>query len=162
MNVVEVFSPNLQNWNEIRERIFLLEKQAFAALAFTSEEISSDFTNPNNTVILLKNDKSEIIGFIYAKPVEEAEPERVSEKGETAYIWDTVIEKEYRGRKLVGMLTGKLEEELGRKGYKYMERCAVVANNYANNVLKNYQDRIVKQEPIDSMYGPQIYLRIRL
>lgn len=163
MFTTEIFQSEHSSWNKIKDRIIFLEQEAFGDKAFTNEQISEDFLNKNNFVVLLKEKESDmIVGFTYAKPIEEAEPNRAEEKGETAYIWDTVIKKEYRGRGLVGILTSRLEEELIKKNYKYIERYAIVANNYANNILKHYKDRIVKSKPYDSIYGPQVYFRIKL
>ena len=148
MFTTEVFKPNPDDFGKIKDTIISLESGGFGDKSFTSQQISEDFLNKNNTIILLKETRTDaIVGFTYAKPIEEAEANRVSEKGETAYIWDTVIKKEHWGKRLVGVL---------------VERCAVITNNYAENVLKNYEDRIVKTYPLDSAYGPQIFFRIKL
>jgi len=159
----EVFLPSPSTWEEIKNTIISLEHEAFGDKAFTDEEISSDFLNEKNIIVLLKKEEtSEIVGFVYAKPVEEAEAERVAEKGETAYLWDIIIKQEYRGQHLAGILMNKIEEELKSMNYKYMDLCAVKENNFAENISKTYQGRIVKSEPIDSKWGPQVFFRIRL
>lgn len=150
-------------WDKIGDTIIKLEREAFGDKSFTIDYLKSDFINPNNIVILLKEKNTEkIIGFTYAKPIEEAEPDRKAEKGETAYIWDTIIDKAYQGRHLVGIMMDRLEEELRKRNYKFIERNSLLEKNYADNVVKHYKDRIVKSEPIDSIWGKQIFFRIRL
>jgi hypothetical protein len=57
---------------------------------------------------------------------------------------------------------GRMEEELRNMGYVYFEIDAVTANNYAGNIAKFYKYRILKSEPHDSRWGPQVYFRIKL
>ena len=150
----DVFAPSTTSWKEIRERIILLEREAFEERAFSDEDMSADFSDEKNSIVLLKQDGSnKIIGFTYAKP----------ESPETAFMWDTVIDKDFRGKNLVGMLMACLEQELKRKGYIYLEREAAVAHNYARNIAKAYKGRIMEQSaPHDSVYGQQVFFRIRL
>lgn len=158
----EVYQPDKSKWAQIRQRILLLEKEAFGDKAFDDAEIEKDFLNPRNAIALLK-DESEVIGFTYARPLDEAdEPCREAEARETAYIWDTVIDKRYRGRHLVGPLMDELEGELRKRGYSFVERMAAVANDYAANVAKHYGDRVVASEPQETQYGKQVFFRIRL
>lgn len=78
-------------------------------------------------------------------------------------MWNTIIHESLRGKRLVGMMMGKMEEVLRIRGYQYVERYVVIANNYAKNVAKNYDNRIVTQESYFSeQYGPQIFFRIKL
>lgn len=162
MFTTEVYKPNLAAWEKIQDRIIALEQEAFGEKAFSVQELAKDFLNEKNTIILLK-DSDLVIGFTYARSLDEAdEPGREDEIGETAYMWDTVIQKEYRGRHLVGVLMNALEEELRRKKYRYVERVAAVANNYANNIAKHYKDRIVRSEPRETKYGSQVFFRIKL
>ena len=148
-------------WSSIQESIFKLEDEAFGDKSFSVQELESDFINESNVIILLWH-TDKIIGFTYAKPVEEAEPERIQEKGETAWIWDVVISKEYRGRHLVGLMMEALEQELKRRNYVYIESATLVANNYAANTQKHYKNRIINSYPMDSKWGPQVFFRIKL
>jgi ribosomal protein S18 acetylase RimI-like enzyme len=158
----EIYHPSPAAWNAVKDDVVFLERQAFKDKAFSPEEIEKDFLNERNTIALLK-DGAKVIGFTYARPLDEAdEPGRESEAAETCYIWDTVIGEEYRGRHLVGGLTGILEQELKRRGYSYMERTSMVANNYAANIARSYGDRIVRSEPKTTQYGEQVFFRIRL
>ena len=163
MFATENFIPGAVSLEAIKETIFSLEQEAFGDKAFTEKEMTADFTNKNTVVVLLKEKETDkIIGFMYARPIEEVEPERIAEKGETAYLWDIVIKEEYRGRHLAGSLTAALEDELRKRNYVYMELDARTANNYAANVAKVYKDRIIKSEPHDSIWGPQVFFRIKL
>ncbi len=90
------------------------------------------------------------------------EPGREGEAHETAYIWDTVIKKEYRGKGLVGRMMDLLEEELRRDGYLFVERVAAVSNDYAENIMDHYKDRIVATEKRETKYGSQVFFRIKL
>jgi len=56
----------------------------------------------------------------------------------------------------------RIEEELKKMNYKYIDLCAVIANNFAENISKIYKERIIKSESLDSKWGPQIYFRIKL
>lgn len=156
------FENNIDNWEQIKDRIIAIENEAFEVEPFPEDVLKRDFLDSDNVVVLLK-DESEIVGFTYAKPREPDTPDDSPAKpGETAMIWDTVIDKRYRGQGLLRLMMEKLEEELRARGFKYMERNARIANNFATNIAKNYGDRIIKSFPLDSQWGPQVFFRIRL
>jgi Acetyltransferase (GNAT) family len=101
MFTTERFQSSPVSWEKIKEQVIVLEREAFGDQAFTDDVISEDFLDSNSIIFLLKEKELDtVVGFLYAKPIEYAEPARESEKGETAYIWDTVIQKEYRGQHL--------------------------------------------------------------
>jgi GNAT superfamily N-acetyltransferase len=159
----EVFDNNPSRWMEIKENIVSLEKEAFEEEPFTAETLEADFLDPQNIIVLLKGIESEeIIGFAYAKPSESETEDSPAKPGGTAWMWDTVIQKEYRGRGLLGVIMSVLEEELKTRGFKYLERNALVANNFAENISKYYKDRIIKTFSLDSRWGPQVFFRIKL
>lgn len=163
MFTTEIFQSRSSSWEEVKERVIFLEREAFENNAFPVEELTIDFLNENNIIVLLKNTElNEVVGFVYAKPIEDAEPSRSNEKGETAYLWDIVIKKEYRGRHLTGILMERIEEELKKMNYKYIDLCAVTANNFSDNISKVYKERIIKSESLDSKWGPQVFFRIKL
>lgn len=162
MSITEIYKPSEAAWAEIRSAVIALEKDAFGDKAFSDDEIAKDFLSARNTTVLLK-DEGEVVGFTYARPLDEAgEPDRESEAHETAYVWDTIIDKRYRGKGLIGSLMGELEKELKRKGYSFIERTAVVANDYAAHIAKRYGDRIITSEPVETKYGKQVFFRIKL
>ncbi len=163
MILVEVFDNNQSSWVEIKDTIVSLEKEAFEQHPFIEDELEKDFLNPENTIVFLKNlDSQEVIGFAYAKPREPETSDSPAKPGETAWMWDTVIKKEFRGKGYLGVIMDKLEEELRNRGFKYLERNALVANNFAENISKHYKERIIKNFPLESKWGPQVFFRIKL
>lgn len=163
MITTKIFTPSLANWELIKNKILFIEKEAFGSGAFGEEKIMTDFLDPKNIVVLLKDQTTdEVVGFTYAKPFEPETDDSPALPGETAWVWDTVIQKEYRGRSLLGQMMSVLEIELKKLGFKYMERNALTANDFAENISKHYKDRIIKNFPLDSRWGPQIFFRIKL
>ena len=152
--IAEFYDPKVSSWENIKDKIFFIEQEAFGDKAFSTIELSKDFQDKKNTVILLKQpDSGFVVGFTYAEPLDI----------DTAYICDTVIQKDFRNKGLIKILMDCLEEELKNRGYKYIEREVVIGNDYANNIMKHYKDRIVKQsEPHESTWGSQIRFRIKL
>ena len=163
MFTTEIFQSSPDEWEKIRRDIISMEQESFGNEGFTDHELDTDFLNKNNIIILLwSTESNEVAGFTYLKPIEDAEPSRANEKGETAYMWDIIIKKEYRGMHLLEVLMGRMEEELKKLGYKYVELDALVKNNFAGNISKVYKERVIKTEPHDSRWGPQVYFRIQL
>lgn len=159
----KVFDKNLSELTRIKRKILSLEKDAFGSEAFTDEDLEADFLDSKNAVVLLYNAESnEVIGFAYAKPSEPETEDSPAKPGETAWMWDTVIQKEFRGKGLLGIIMLALENELRDGGFKFLERNAVVANKYAENISKHYGDRIIKTFPLNSRWGPQVFFRIKL
>lgn len=161
MPTTEIFDSEHKSWNEIKNSILDLEHDAFKGNAFTAEVLEEDFLNTDNIIVLLR-DGTNLIGFTYAKPMEPETDDSPAKPGETAWMWDTVIHKEFRGKKLLGPLMHTLEGELQKRGFKYLERNALTANNFAQNISKHYKDRIIKSFPLDSRWGPQVFFRIKL
>ena len=163
MITAEMFSNIKPDWIKIKDSILSLEKEGFEEHPFTEKEIEEDFLNPENIIVLLKNlENQEVIGFTYVKPMEPETSDGPAKPGETAWMWDTVIKKEFRGRGLLGLMMNKLEEELKNRGFKYVERNAMAANNFAENIAKHYKERIIKSFPLESKWGPQVFFRIKL
>lgn len=152
--VVEILEPSPYLWESFRDNIVSIESENFGENRFSDEDLKEDFINKNNTLSVLKLlDTGEIIGFTYARP----------ENKDTAFIWNTAIKKEFQNKGLIGLLMNSLEDELKKKGYKYIEREASVENNYTEKIKKHYGGRILKQgEPHDSKFGRQIFFRIKL
>ena len=155
--VAEIFDSVISSWKDIEKSIVFIEREGFGEKAFSDEVLAKDFQNKQNIVALLKSSETNaIIGFAYA--------ERMNKK-ETAYVCDTVIQKDFRHKHLIGTLMNCLEEELKKRGYKFVERKAAIANDYAKNISKHYNGRILEQgEPYDTPYldGPQVFFRIKL
>lgn len=162
--VAAVHRPSWPGWLRIRADIVRIENEQFGEGAFDEEYLAYEFTRPVNTVVLLRDAiTGTVVGFTYAVPVGEIDPDRERESGETAYICDTVLDGAHQGMGLVARLMRVLENELRVRGYRFIERDAAVGNGYAAAIERAYGDRIVGQgEPHDSEYGPQTFFRIRL
>jgi ribosomal protein S18 acetylase RimI-like enzyme len=151
---VALYDPEKLPWDDIRDSIIGLEQEAFGENSFTKEEMTQDFEDKKNVIVLIFS-RDELIGFTYAKPD--------TDSLDIAWMWDAVIKKEYRGRHLIGTMMALLEEDLRKRNIKFLDRMARIENNYAANIEKAYGDRILKKEgPTDSKWGPQMYFRIRL
>jgi GNAT superfamily N-acetyltransferase len=162
MNIkAKVYDKNIYPWNKIRTSILQMEQDEFKEKAFSEEDLQNGFTTEENTAVLLFDDDTQsIIGFTYAVVGSVLYNNTLDKK--TAYVEDTIIEKKYRGKKLIGIMMKKLEEELTGKGFKFLERDALEKNNYAANIRKHYGSRIKHEFSHDSIYGPQVFFRIKL
>lgn len=159
----KVFDLQGESWETIKDEILDLEKEEFQKKAWAESTIKRGFVEDDSTAVLLIEQKTgKIVGFSYAvkggldfnlKPVQ---------KEATAYIENTNVDKAYRGKGLVGLIMEKLEEELVKKGYKYVERDAGVKYNYAANIKNHYKEKIVESITHDSKYGKQVFFRIKL
>ncbi|TSC68827.1 MAG: hypothetical protein G01um101466_300 [Parcubacteria group bacterium Gr01-1014_66] len=171
----EIYNPDKLPWDKIREDILKIEESAYGEEDLFGEEVlQNDFEDPDNIVVILRDIATEkIIGFTYAKPTLKSYPEDFPEREmskDTAYIYYTVIEKSYQGKGLVSSLLNKLEDELVRRGFSFVERDAANdregeqsgAETYADKLRKNYQERILKEEAHDSEFGPQVFFRMSL
>jgi ribosomal protein S18 acetylase RimI-like enzyme len=160
----EVTPSTLETWSLIKDDVMVFERELFG---LEEEDLIDAFKNPDSTVVIMRDkETNKVVGFTYTEPVqqvyrEDFHPERV-QLPHTAYIQNTALSGDYRGHKLVGRLMEQLEAELVTKGYEYLERDAVVANNYAENIQKKYGDRIVLAEPHGSRWGDQVFIRIKL
>ncbi len=157
----ELFDNNASSWSKIGSQIITMENEAFGENSL-SNILEKDFLDSTNIVVVLKNENQEAVGFAYAKPSEPETDDGPAKPGETAWMWDTVIKKDYQGKGLLGIIMEKLEGELRKRGFKYLERNALVANDYAQNIVKHYGNRIMKSFPLESKWGPQVFFRIRL
>lgn len=159
----KIYDSHEYPWDNIKDEILTLEKDEFGKNAWSEATLKKGFTGKDAVaVILINSTTGQIIGFSHSvkggldhnfKPVD---------KADTAYIENTIIGKAYRGKGLVGLMMDKLEEELIKKGYKFLERDARLANGYAANIKRHYQDRIVESSPHNSRYGEEYFFRIKL
>ncbi len=168
----DVYDPEQTPWENVKNEVVRVEVSAFGEdKAFDEEILQKDFEDPSTIIILAKDSTTdEIIGFSYAKPTVKTYPEDFPDRqgnDDTAYIYDTALEKSHQGKKIVGPLTEKLEGELMRKGYSFVERdsadsSAAEEETYADKIRRNYSGRIIKEEVHESEYGPQVFFRIKL
>lgn len=168
---VEVYRPEEIPWDTIKEDILRIDSSASEGEPFPEEMLERDFQDPDTTVILMRDRQTDaIVGFSYAKPTTKTYPEDFPERPasqDTAYIYYTALDTSHQGQGLVVPLLEKLDEELSRRGYMFIERDAAddkgeeTEESYADKLRKNYRERIVAEESHDSEYGPQVFFRMR-
>lgn len=96
-----------------------------------------------SAVALVEHDS--VIGYSYAVDIAKFDPVRSVEQGKTAYLYLTVLDKNFRGKGKVGFLTDELFRNLLKKGYTHVERdCKTISKDgnegYADNVQRHYSD----------------------
>jgi len=158
----ELFQFTPQNWDSIEQDLLRIEDLAFEGKGYSEEIFRKDFARPEAIIVILRSPDHKIIGYSYALPVNIEEPEREDEKNETANIDSTAILPEFQGKGLVGTLVGRVEDELRKRHFKFLEREAAAYNGYADSIQKHYQGRILDSHDIESKYGPQRFFRISL
>lgn len=161
--LAHLHDPETEDWDDIRAATMRIEQEAFGAGAFEEDYLRMEFEATENVAVLLCGDNLHVAGFTVAGPIERYNDNRWKDACQTAYVSDTVIEREYRGRGLVAVMMNVLEEDLRRRGYRFVERHAAVENGYAGAILRAYGDRVIaKDGPANSEWGPQTFFRIRL
>lgn len=160
----ELFDPESIAWDRIAPDVIRIEREQFGDGAFDEEYLADEFTDPENTVVVLIDTVSErVAGFTYVVPASLMDRVHSSHKKGTAYVCDTAIDFAHQGRGLVGAMMTVLEKQLRRRGYRYLERDAAVENGYAAKIERAYVGRIVTQgEPQLTEYGLQVFFRIDL
>ncbi|MFH0800114.1 MAG: GNAT family N-acetyltransferase, partial [Pseudomonadota bacterium] len=139
-----------EGWQHVQDDIRAIDRLAFRGQA--AEILKSVFANPENTAVVLRDQRSgRIVGYSYAS----------RKSSDTAYIDTTVIHPAHQGQGLVGKLMEKLEEELRRRGFKYVERDALIENGYADSIKRHYGNRILEQRRF-IISVPQMHFRISL
>jgi ribosomal protein S18 acetylase RimI-like enzyme len=130
-------------WSKIKDDILEVEKVCFGEFAETEKELEGEFTDPDNTVLLLRDSlQDKVVGYSYATP----------QAPDTAYIAATAILPQWQDRGYLPLLIGRMERELKGQGFQFIERMANAENGYADNIRKNYQGRIVKEVPRHHVY----------
>jgi len=160
----KIFNPRTsKNANIIIAQIISIEREAFGDKAFTEKQILNDFYKDENTIILLfATSNDALIGFTYAKPSDE---EHSSDPAHTrtAFIWDTAIHTDFRGRGLSTLLIETMDSELQHREYTHVEREASTKNGYVTHISTHYGNHIeIESVPHNSRYGEQVFFRIRL
>lgn len=165
-----VLNPLIDTWDRVAQDILKIEKAAFGEEeAFEDERSQKLYSNPKNTYVLLRDNSGAAIGYTCATRIYDDEvpdhhnPQNRLDDKETAYIMSTGILPEHQGERLVVPLLNALEEELRKRGYKFVERDAAISNGYAESLLKANKDRVIEwYDRVDPVYGPQRYFRMRL
>lgn len=164
----EIYVPSLDNWRSIQDEIIKIEQESFPDHPYSDQELQDAFINPENTIVLFRNVKTQqIIGYTYTVAIDKWYPEKIAERKETVLVDTIALTKEYRGKRLTGYMMALLENELRKKHYFYFEICANIPNGLAASIAKVYKDRIVAEpkrtpEEEDKQWGARIWYRIRL
>lgn len=156
-------------WENISAEIIAAGRSAFTDPQMIRElDMVSWYMNPDSiTVLLRKAPLDQIIGYATALPAKDIyseDPYRVQRNADdkTAYIPLAFIDKAFQGKKLIGQLMLKLENELAVRGYEFIERDALVEHGYADAIHRHYEDRIVFEQLLQTRRGNATYFRIRL
>lgn len=124
------------------------------------DNLSSAFCDPA-TVAFTLQDNGQLVGFTFAIPIDRFNPTRQREAQETAYLYGTAITPDHQGKKLVKSLTDPLLRTLLKRGYKFVERDAVIPNGYADAISRAYGDSIIESYDHERFeLGPQRFFRI--
>ncbi len=159
--VARIYDPQACPWQSIAHQIMEIEREGFGRGAFSKQYLKWAFLEPTSTAGLLIGDDDRIGGFTVAAGMGGIAANR--RERETAYIVDTVIRRELRGRALVGLLMQMVERELKERGFRFLERHAAIANGYADSIRRHYGPRIIREAgPQPSEWGEQMFFRIRL
>src|SRR3989339_1371167 len=154
---LEVFDLTKNTWTNISQDILNIENTVFGANA--DPELPVFFQDPATVAVLLREHKSnKIVGYTHAFPDVNDNPKTV------AHVDSVALLPEYQGRGLVKTLNRRLEEELIKRGYKFITLNAGKESGYAEKVARSYKDRIIESRDIVSKYGhgPQRYFKIKL
>ena len=141
------------------------ERENFANITPEGDIISYNsleeaFLNPETVITLLEDPETDkIIGYSWAMPMKKMDPR--SDKAETAYIYQCVIEKDYRGNKLIEKINTPLLQELYQQGYKYVEKDArnflpegeTRKKTYAQSVLDEFAKTFVEEPYAHNPFG---------
>jgi len=154
---LKVFDLAKHTWRDICQDLLNIENTVFGDKA--DPELSSFFQNQDTVAVLLYEQKNNrIIGYIFAFPDTNDDPQTV------AHVDSVALLPEYQGKGLVVALNRRLEEELIEKGYQFITMHVMIVNGYSEKIAKNYVERIVDSRDIISKYGhgPQRYFKIKL
>lgn len=169
---IEVHDPKKEPWKKIGARIMQLETSDPDIGSIDEEDMKDGFTKKDHVRLLIKDQiTGEIAGFMWACPIDYEHEDRKSESKETAYIEDTVIAKEARGKGLVKELNRTMEDELRRREFKFIERDTTTKprdpskgyeSSYAATIRRMYGERIKDSNIHGSKFGEQEFFRIEI
>jgi ribosomal protein S18 acetylase RimI-like enzyme len=149
-------------------QIAAIEQLNFGKDAYSEEKLTADFEHPLTDLVIAKIvADAKIIGYTYARPVEIAYAEYQSMNNRlrshnTAYIDDTSIHPDFWRKGLNAQMAKELEDQLRVRSYTHFEIDAAIRNGYANNIRKNYANKIEIDQPHDASEGQQVFFRVRL
>jgi len=153
---VELFKS--KQWEELKDQIMEIERSAFGDKAEMEEELGSEFENPENVGLLLREGKdNSVVGYCLGVPNKD------DQTGKTLHISSTALLSKYHGRGLVVKLLQAMDVQARQRGFEFYTRFTRADNNYAGNLQKAYKDFILEVgEPQTTEYGTQVRIRMRI
>lgn len=136
----------------------------------TAQKYIVDFPR-SCTVVLRDPHTKEIIGYTTAVPTTHVYRSRTYRNRRAAqnvaYIANTAIKSEYRGRHLTQEMMELLEKKLRDMGFDFVDRDAADESidgqpSYADKVIKNNADRIEFETSWNTPLGKQRYIRMSI
>jgi Acetyltransferase (GNAT) family len=154
---VTIFSKTKKEWQRIRPVVNSLVLEEFP-LFWDAHDIRRLFWPKTATSALLYTSEEKLIGF------SSAYRDYTTEKGKTAYVAMTILDKQHRGRRLVGHLISNLEDGLRKDNYEYLRRDARTDNGYADAIKRHYGERILFEHPTTTTLNehPKTFFSIKL
>lgn len=150
-----------EEWPEVKRAVVAIERACFARGAYTERQLEEDFTKRCNVAVVLTLHEM-LVGYTVAQPKVRWFMWRAPVAWDTAYVMNTAVVPEWQGQGLVAMLGAALDDELRRRGYRFVERDAAVENGYADKLMRAYAGRVLARRDHASKYGPQRFMRIAL
>lgn len=166
--LIDPFIPLKEGWLAIKNDVLTLEREAFRDHAYDDAELTYAFTNPENSIVLLRDRQTQkVVGYAYTVPIDHWHPERKLDHDDIVLVDNIVIGEKCRGQHLTGPMLSLLEKKMQDKQYKFFEINANIQNGLATNIEKEYKGRIVEgptRTPIkdDEESGARMYFRIKL
>lgn len=112
------------------------------------------------TITELLYEGTRLIGYTMAIPQNKFNPE--NDNPTVAYIYNTIIHKDYQGKGLVSQIVDPLFRDMHEAGYTVAIRDTMVGNGYAAKVLRHFEGSILEQYERPDPYGlgPQHHIVI--
>lgn len=118
-----------------------------------------------DTTLAVTTEGKKVTGFSVAVPVGRFDRTKEARSADTAYIYYTGIEPSLRGRGLVGPLMEKMYGLLRDKGYKRVERDAVLDQGWADKVQRSSPEGAIMSSHDHTTWeevGPQRFFEMDL
>jgi len=150
---VKAIAFDAASWRQLGPRMLELERQEWAARAFSPREMRWQATN-RDAVVMTTWDGPLLIGFAVAGP---------AWTDGRASLLNVLIDPAYRGKGLVWPLIARVERALFAKGIRELDIDARVENGFADAIEWRYGARAtVTEGDHPSPYGPQRTIRVAL
>lgn len=165
-----LYDPMSHPWHTIRDTVMHMEQENFHQAPESEEKLFGLFFHPESTVVILTDPflgMDQLIGFSivvpedveYELPDSEFKDRLTNASSEVGYIHCTQIIKGRQKRGLGAKINREMLNEIS-KFYDLIARDALIANGYAQTLLKVYGNQILNHYPHKSQFGPQEYMEI--